>query len=393
MKRLLAIVLTVCTVLSICSCKQQPQQDTTASTSADSQTNTDNIIENLPVDQKPMYAISLPPVHDATENENKNVVFHYTYQNISLILPEPEVADKIIVDFLNRTDTVAKAAADMRESAQDAYPIYGQTWMLQSLYAPMRFDTGVLSLFGEKVSYTGSAHSLNFGQAVTYDLLTGNPLRLMEILNHNVSASTLCSLVIESLTEIKDKVNLKSSYQQIVTQIFNDGLASCERWYFSQKGLCFYFDIYEIAPYTSGCITAEIPYSKLVGIVKDAYFPSEYDSINGTVSAVKFTEKILDNFTQFAEIILDQNSSKILFYTDRAVSNIRIQSAGSSISPNNAPGSGNVVFAAHTLTPGDAIMLEVDPKNHLLQLSYQSGSETVCFNVSINADKIDLSKL
>ncbi len=372
MKRLLVILLSISTLL-LCSCAKQPQtggtSDTTGSTQA-STSATDATTQDIVITQKAMYAISLPPVAESAKADDGTVIFNSAYQNISLTLPEQEVADNIIVDFLNRTDKLIQHAESTLTSAKQAY-IPGSEWLpyvLQLRYSPQRLDAGVLSLYGEKTSYAGAAHAAISGESVTYDLLTGNVLSLSDIMLNSVTGDTLCKLVTEALNAraADEKLSLFTTFDQTLKQLFRTELSDYEDWYFTAEGLSFYFDPYEIAPYSAGVINVVIPYSDLTGLLIDAYFPAEEDLITGNLNVTALTAEQAEQYTQISEIILEEGTTQVLLYTDGAVSDIRITTD-----------TDTTVFAAYTLTPGDAIMVESDLASAALSVSYRTGNQYV----------------
>lgn len=379
MKRLLAIVLSL-TALLLCSCAKQPQPSTTPDTTGSTQSSTSATTidtEDIVIAQKAMYAISLPPVTNSAKAEDGTVIFNSSYQNIGLTLPEQEVADNIILDFLNRTDKLIQHAESTLASAKQAYAPNNEwtPYLLQLRYSPQRLDAGILSLYGEKTSYAGGAHAGISGESVSYDLLTGNVLSLADIMRESVTGDTLCMLVTNTLkTRVaQEKLSLFTTYDQTLKQLFRTELADYEDWYFTTEGLTFYFDPYEIAPYSTGVVNAVIPYSELTGILRDAYFPAENDLTSGNLSATPFTDTKADEYTQISEIILEEGTTKILLYTDGEISDIRITAD-----------SGSAIFACYTLTPGDAIMVEADLTSTDLLVSYRTGSKYETRSITSN---------
>ena len=372
MKRVLAILLSV-TILLLCGCVKQPQTDITTTPTVPTQETTQETNKptgNTAISQKAMYAISLPPVAESVKADDGTVIFNSAYQNISLTLPEQEVADNIIVDFLNRTDKLIQHAESTLTSAKQAY-IPGSEWspyVLQLRYAPQRLDAGILSLYGEKTSYTGAAHASVFGESVTYDLLTGDVLSLDDIMLDNVTGDTLCKLVTNALNAqvAEEKLMLFTTFDETLKQLFRGNLAAYEDWCFTTKGLLFYFDPYEIAPFSTGIVSVEIQYCDLTGLLKDAYFPAEEDLTTGNLNVTALTAEQAEQYTQISEIILEEGTTQVLLYTDGAVSDIRITTD-----------TDTTVFAAYTLTPGDAIMVESDLASAALSVSYRTGNQYV----------------
>lgn len=371
MKKLFAAVLSFILVFTLAACGTQVAQPTQTSTTApevtDAPTETTPVSGEEVITQMPMVSVSLPITKDTETAEDGAEIFHYTYQTMSLVLPEPEIADKVIVDFLGRVDRVAGSVESIRQSAQSQY-ISGQSftpYLCAITYSPMRIDQGVLSLFGSCITYSGGAHTDTTNMAANYDLTTGQVLTLGSILKHIDKKTELCGLVLEVLKGMDEDVYLYEDYADTVGSRFKRDESADEDWFFSENGLCFYFSPYEIAPYSSGTIVAEVPYSKLVGIIGDAYFPPESHASNGKLFEVPFEDADLTQYTQIAELIFQKETAKTLYYTDTMLRNFKITYA------DPVTGKMTVVFATQALTPGDAVMVEAPEEiKALLQVSY-----------------------
>ncbi len=376
MKKLLIVISFLCIIALSAGCLR-PTISYTPKETAESTTETTAPNGQITYEQKPMYAVSVPTVTECETASDGTVLFEYTYQNISLIHPEPEVADKVIVDFLNRIDQTASSAESIRAAAKAAYAP-GTAWtpyMAQITYSPMRIDNGVLSFLGSYSSYSGSSHPEHSYLSVSYDLITGNALSLSDILTEKADANTLVDLITQSL-EGNDQ--LYGHFKDVIKDRFQHGYENDTFWYFSTNGLQFYFSPYEIAPYSAGLIVAEIPYDKLPGVLDDAYFPAELDAVAGELSVTKFDNTAENTFTQFAEVILDESGEMILLHSDIPVCNLRLET-GLWNDDATVFLVKNTVFAAYMLTPGDAVMIqsvfgEVMPEH---KLTYDSAGKTV----------------
>ncbi len=350
----------------------------TAEPTTETQEPTDTI-ELLPT-QMPMFSVSLPTQTQSVTLDNGIVLMNNTFQDISLIIPDPDAGNKIILDFLNRTDTT-QLAEQVASQAKADYETNCENWipyLSQITYDPMRFDSVILSMFGSYVSYNGAAHSGATYRSVTYDLSTGNTLSLKDILVREVNSETIFDLVIESLeAQAADKL-LYTGYEGTVNERFQKNISNDNDWYLSSDGLCFYFSPYEIAPYSSGAIIATITYRDLTGILNDAYFPSERTAVNGIINAEQFSENSMTNYSQIAEIILSDADEKSLLQTDGAVYDVRIV-AGDWSADGAAFIPMYTVFASYRLTPGDAIVIGSKLSETLphLSLSYVTQDKTI----------------
>lgn len=318
-----------------------------------------------------MLAISVPSVTENTTASDGTVLFQYIYQNPSLVLHKPAVADKVILDLINRIDstqTEAQSVADMAKSAYNG----NQNWvpyLYHLVYSPTRIDHKVLSLFGNKVVFSGASHPDRFGISASYDLTTGDVLTLASIMTKDAKVDDFCNLVLEALSDRAEGDYLYENYAQTVKQRFSGDTSKDEAWYFTTTGLCFYFAPYEIAPYTSGVISVEIPYEKLQGLLYSAYLPAKQTTTTGTVTVTPFADVDLSRFSHIAELVAENGGKMYMIYTDSQVQEIHITHKDSTGS--------YTIFAANTLSKNDGIMIQAaEDMLKTMEISYRSGDET-----------------
>lgn len=372
MKKVICTFLVVCTVLSFSGCRKNAK-DPSSTFDSTSSNNIQNPSSTTQADiDNTLIAVSVPAVTKNTVHEDGTILFQYTYQNISLVLHKPQVADKIIVDFLNRVDSTAETAKNTEDMAKSAYQGSADwvPYLYHITYSPARIDHKVLSLFGNNVVFSGAGHPERTCVSASYDLLTGDVLTLASIMHMDATTEQLCNLVLDGLSEMAEGDYLYENYTQTVKQRFTHDATQDEDWYFTQTGLCFYFAPYEIAPYASGVITVEIPYEKLKNIVHEAYLPSPRDSAKGQLTVSEFDKVNLNDFSHIAEVVMENEANMYMVHTDGNVQDVRIVlSEGAS---------NYTVFAAYSLVPGNGIMIQGNEdmlKN--MTLSYKSGKDTV----------------
>ncbi len=373
MKKLLLLFFILILIFTLASCKSTdffPIDATSSNPAYTSNMESENIIKPIP--QQPMVSVSLPIVTETEYAQDGTIIFVQTYQNISAVLPDPNVGDAIILDYLNRIDNTKDTAQSILDAATKDYtpsPSW-QPYTSQILYQPMRVDRGVISLFGSQVNYAGSAHPESNYQSVSYDLSTGDTLALSDIIMINADHSAIVNAILSSLSKEAKNYSLYPDYEDVVKQRFNQDFLSDNDWYFSREGICFFFSPYEIAPYSSGVISVTVSYADLHGILEDAYFPDERLSAVGELTVKSFSRAPVEKFTQISEIVLQEQSEKFFLYTDGSVYDLRIETA------DTEDGSYYTVFAAECLSPGDAVMVETDIKTPL-RISYLSNEATV----------------
>lgn len=390
MKKIMSIIICLCLVFSVSACTPM-NANTTTGTSAPSEetsaaTTGADYTDPSVTYQAPMAAVAVPVTTQTTYAEDKTAIFSFTYQDISLTLEDADVADEIIVDFLNRNDFNNSSAQSILDAAKTAYT--GQTdwepYFCSITYNPMRLDQSILSFYGAEVVYNGTPRSVSANISVSYDLLTGKALALKDVLNADYSAEDLVQLILNALSSYRQEGILFTDHEYIISDLFSTN-TPVDSWYLSQAGLCFYFTPYEIAPYNAGTIVAEIPYEKLGGILKDDYFPAEEANFSGEPVCKKLSEVDIASFRQFTEVILDAQGEEIVLHTDGTLMDVRLEtgswsSDGSEFIPTAT------VFAACALTTGDALIIQaaLDSIDDL-RLSYTSNGAPVSIPLEIQA--------
>lgn len=340
--------------------------------------------QSASTDLSPVFvnAISLPVTREVTYAEDGTEIFVNIYQNVELVLPDPQVADKVILALLNRIDTATGTAKDILTQAETNYSPSDtwQSYICRNIYSPTRLDNGVLSLFGQLTTFSGNAHAESVFNSVSYDLTTGENLALHNILLPHFDMDALKDAIKAVLAEQEEENYLYSHYPQVVDDRFRQDVLDDESWYFSQAGLCFYFSPYEIAPYASGVIVAEVPYEQLTGILENAYFPDEIPAVKGTMLKEPFGASAQEEYDSFWEISLEEGFQKILLHPDTTIYNVRLE-----IGHNDEEFIPEyTVFAASALQAQDAIIITFNGASTLsnLRVSYTSNNKTVYQTIS-----------
>lgn len=391
MKRLLILLTVLMLLFSVAACHTAPVAETTLAPQED--TTSATFPESTPpavsVKQRPMYAISLPVTTESEITQDGTTVFLYNYQTPSLVGPEPNAADKIIVDFLNKVDATSDDAQSLRQNALNVHSSgkqWSQPYSCSIIFQPERIDSSVLSLSATYYTYADNLRPEVSYYSVNYDILTGNQLNLTDILFDDKAINTTCQMLTAILEENADQHQLYEGFQKTVEDRLLKDTDYDKSWHLDADGLTFYFSPYEIAPYTAGVIYTTIPYDSLTGILDDAYFPPEYDKDTGTVYARIFNESTATEFSQFSEIIMQSDEKKYLIYTDSSVSDVRLYS-GSFLGENDTIECN--IFASCGLTPGDAILLQGDIDQHPVMITYRSNGETLTgylYNDKVSSD-------
>ena len=379
MKKILSILLCIAVLLCLPACKDTDETVPTT-TQAIPATTAESMLpeETLPqvdLPDIPVAAVTLTPTTEAEILPDGTVLFEYNYPTIHLSLPDGEMAETVMLDFLNRIDATGAQAQHVKEAAEEFYTGKAgwNTYFYNLTYSPMRIDAGILSLYGIESSYSGGMHPNHNACAVNYDLTTGKALKLRHILTADASADKLTCLICSVLAQ--EANILFSDYALCVEDRFAGDFGADEQWYLSDDGLCFFFSPYEIAPYNAGTIIAELPYEALTGILLDDFFPHETVITKGTIRVQALEDLAgLNNYSNYSEITLDTEGTSVLINTNSLVYHVKVE-----LGEWNADGTVftpySTVFAANAMNRDDAIILKASLSEGLPNIRIQFTSE------------------
>ena len=394
MKRTLSLILALCFCLTLAACGSDPEpttvpttepanQPTTQPTAAPTEPDNSEPTTGEVVYDLPMTAISMTQQKEVTNGKDGNPVFEYTYQNIRVVLPDGDMALDVTLDILNRIDATRPAANDLMNDAVSANPQYPYSFSI--IYEPQRLDSGVLSLFGRQSIYSGGS-VFHAGHGMTYDLATGNALTLADVLENRVTADVICPLVIEAIRSLPEEYYIFDDFETTVEDRFAVDFRADAGWHLSDDGLCFTFLPYEVAPNSTGFVHALIPYEKLNGILKDAYFPAERVTPDGQLEVSPFAEDS-DAFDQFAELNLYRIGGTYLLHSTGLIYDMVIETGywdmdGTIFTPEAT------VFDAGSMVPSDAIKVQTDIPDTLphLRITYTGAEGTVTVYLSASGE-------
>ena len=374
MKQYLCLILVVVLLLAGCGNKNAQIAPTVpVETHPEKPT---EIVEAMPTtkplpqySQVPMIAVSMPIQTETAIAEALVIVFMFESQTLQLVNDNPEVADRIILNHLNRLEKNHKAAATVSSLAEGTYR-EGSSWtsyFYEAAYFPTRIDNAVLSIFNKNVQYTGGNHPQTECTAANYNMQTGEVLTLGSILTNIAAKDALNTALVQSASMIAEDMQLYEEYPQIIYDRLDRDETYDEDWFFSTTGLCFFFAPYEIAPYISGSVVIEIPYDQLDGIIHHSFLPENIENGEGNIFIQNATEINFESFSQIAEVSMEKDGHSTFIYTDGLIQDVEI-------SVENV----GTIFRTLTLSPGDGILLTADfLEGYRYSISYRSGAEMI----------------
>lgn len=140
-------------------------------------------------------------------------------------------------------------------------------------YTLERNDGRVLSFSTMWDAYEGGAHGQHMIYGVNFDAGTGKLLTIADIAQDKEAFQEIC--VQEMLRQCEDLKAQGALYEEemIVPGLREilEGKMEGNEWYFTESGIRFISNVYEIAPYAAGNIDFDIPYEIIHEVLKEEY--------------------------------------------------------------------------------------------------------------------------
>ena len=161
-----------------------------------------------------------------------------------------------------------------------------------------RADSLVLSFVETSWTYTGGAHGMTSLHGVNFDAATGERLSLHQVFP---DAEMLVDTLIGKLyAENNPAIFFDSMESTVADGVIHDKIS----WVIGPRGVTFYFNPYDIAPYASGIITTAIMFDERPGQFNEKYKhgPASYceelirypaDTVSLTDNGMGGTDKLL----------------------------------------------------------------------------------------------------
>lgn len=313
----------------------------------------------LPLD---MFCISLPKMTDTIVSEDGITLFRHTYQDVVVSSPNSHINEAITLDLLQRMDVNSDIAYQISSLAQYYTP--GTAWtplFYEILYTPTRIDNAVLSLHAIESTCSGTAEITRNETCVNYHMATGTVLTLDQILSEESGAQeALLQALLKELASQAQALGLFDDYNDTVTRYFQSYLQQENNWYFTDSGLNICFAPYEIAPSSYGTITVSIPYTALTEIIRIDMLPAPKQTVSLSADIHNFADAPLDQYSHFAECILDASAAPVLITTNKILYDVRLELITQA---DGTAESTITVFGSGSLCNDDALLLQYTPSD------------------------------
>lgn len=166
-----------------------------------------------------------------------------------------------------------------------------------------RIDDRLLSVTMEDYYYTGGAHGMTVLSGMNFDTRTGQLLSLEDL---SPDYEALSAFLTETmLSQVQADPELAARMDVVQPQEYEAALAALLRqrsWYFDDRGLNIFSDVYELGSYAAGMLELNIPYEQLKGHIDDSFLPQP---LNGEGTVQVMTE---EEIGQTATNVIDKLS-------------------------------------------------------------------------------------
>lgn len=210
--------------------------------------------------------------------EGDKVVLTASYDHVSVTVEENEAATQaIMAEFEKREKAFQESVAELVEWAKEDTLVMdsGMSYSEQKGYEVKRNDGHILSFATGSGGFEGGAHGYYMDYGLNFDAKTGQVLTIADIAQDEAAFQEICvqemlrqceDLRAEGLLFDDEMLDAVGGLQGIL-----EGKMEGEEWYFTEEGICFISNIYEIAPYAAGNFLFDIPYEMIDETLKEEY--------------------------------------------------------------------------------------------------------------------------
>lgn len=210
--------------------------------------------------------------------EGETVIMTSSFDRVTVTVEENEAATQaIMTEFEKREQSFQENLAESLEWAKQDMLVTdsGMSYSENQGYGVERNDGKVLSFFVSFDNFEGGAHGSYMEYGLNFDAETGEVLTIEDIAQDKAAFQEIS--VQEMLRQSED---LKAQGMLFDDEILESvgGLQGImeskmegEEWYFTEEGIRFISNIYEIAPYAAGNFQFDIPYEMINDVLKEEY--------------------------------------------------------------------------------------------------------------------------
>lgn len=242
-----------------------------------------------------------------------------------------------------------------------------------------RCDTRVLSAVFDVSQDIGGIHADSTRTSRSYNADNGSLLTLADIAKNEEQLKTFIKNYVIGLAAGDDYKEggvsiLFDDFESTISDLVDAGA----NWYFSDGGLVFYANPYDIAPYSRGVLTFEIPYSALEEFIDEGFMPVEYQGDNGMLLADDGDKLDRSSLNILGTVTVDEDGQSVVLSAEETVYNVKIYTSGRMLWQRNYLTTGEGVEVKSFIPdaqPSIAVSYELADGTEIVRGIFQSGDD------------------
>lgn len=242
-----------------------------------------------------------------------------------------------------------------------------------------RCDTRVLSAVFDVSQDIGGIHADSTRTSRSYNADNGSLLTLADIAKNEEQLKTFIKNYVIGLAAGDDyKEGGVSILFDDFESTINDLVDAGANWYFSDGGLVFYANPYDIAPYSRDVLLFEIPYSALEEFIDEGFMPVEYEGENGMLLADDGDKLDRSSLNILGTVTVDEDGQSVVLSAEETVYNVKIYTSGRMLWQRNYLTTGEGVEVKSFIPdaqPSIAVSYELADGTEIVRGIFQSGKD------------------
>lgn len=242
-----------------------------------------------------------------------------------------------------------------------------------------RCDTRVLSAVFDVSQDIGGIQADSTRTSRSYNADNGSLLTLADIAKNEEQLKTFIKNYVIGLAAGDDYKEggvsiLFDDFESTIKDLVDAGA----NWYFSDNGLVFYANPYDIAPYSRGVLTFEIPYSALAEFIDESFMPVEYEGDNGMLLADDGDKLDRSSLNILGTVTVDEDGQSVVLSAEETVYNVKIYTSGRMLWQRNYLTTGEGVEVKSFIPdaqPNIAVSYELADGTEIVRGIFQSGND------------------
>lgn len=242
-----------------------------------------------------------------------------------------------------------------------------------------RCDTRVLSAVFDVSQDIGGIHADSTRTSRSYNADNGSLLTLADIAKNEEQLKTFIKNYVIGLVAGDDYKEggvsiLFDDFESTIKDLVDAGA----NWYFSDGGLVFYANPYDIAPYSRGVLLFEIPYSALEEFIDEGFMPVEYEGENGMLLADDGDKLDRSSLNILGTVTVDEDGQSVVLSAEETVYNVKIYTSGRMLWQRNYLTTGEGVEVKSFIPdaqPSIAVSYELADGTEIVRGIFQSGKD------------------